>query len=77
MWGAENCYPSEPIFVSGSNRDNEEDDGVLLSIIFDGEKISSFLIVLEARTLTELARVNLPQVIPLSFGHGSFKKRKN
>ncbi|CAJ0823703.1 2209_t:CDS:2 [Entrophospora sp. SA101] len=77
MWGTENCYPSEPIFVPEPGEDHEEDDGVLLSVIFDGLKISSFLIVLEAKTLTELARVNLPQVIPLSFGHGAFKAKEN
>nr|CAG8599590.1 10747_t:CDS:2 [Entrophospora candida] len=77
MWGTENCYPSEPIFVPEPGEDHEEDDGVLLSVIFDGLKISSFLIILEAKTLTELARVNLPQVIPLSFGHGAFKAKEN
>ncbi len=73
MWGEENCYPSEPVFVPAPG-DKSEDDGVLLSVIFEGQKIKSYLVVLDAKNLSELARIDLPQVIPLSFGHGSFKQ---
>ncbi|CAG8683857.1 6652_t:CDS:2, partial [Funneliformis caledonium] len=74
MWVVENCYPSEPVFISAPGNDNNEDDGILLSVIFEGQDIKSFLVVLDAKTLLEIARVDLPQVIPLSFGHGSFKQ---
>ena len=74
MWGAEDCYPSEPVFVPSPGNDNDEDDGVLLSVVFEGQKVQSYLVVLNAKTLLELARVDLPQVIPLSFGHGSFRQ---
>ncbi|CAI2186466.1 9229_t:CDS:2 [Funneliformis geosporum] len=74
MWVVENCYPSEPVFISAPGNDNNEDDGILLSVIFDGHNIKSYLVVLDAKTLLELARIDLPQVIPLSFGHGSFKQ---
>ena len=75
MWGSENCYPSEPVFVPAPGNDNNEDDGVLLSVIFEGQKIKSYLVVLDAKNLSELARTDLlPQVIPLSFGHGSFRQ---
>lgn len=74
MWSDEDCYPSEPVFVPIPGNDNDEDDGVLLSVIFEGQKVKSYLVVLDAKTLLEKARVDLPQVIPLSFGHGSFRQ---
>ncbi|CAG8469966.1 10665_t:CDS:2 [Diversispora eburnea] len=74
MWSVENCYPSEPVFVPHPGQDNDEDDGVVLSVVFDGANVQSFLVVLDAKTMTELARVELPQVVPLSFGHGTFKE---
>ncbi|RGB38290.1 carotenoid oxygenase [Rhizophagus diaphanus] len=74
MWSEEDCYPSEPVFVPVPGNENDEDDGVLLSVIFEGQKVKSYLVVLDAKTLLEKARVDLPQVIPLSFGHGSFRQ---
>ncbi|CAG8578316.1 11807_t:CDS:2, partial [Racocetra persica] len=74
MWRSEDCYPSEAVFVPHPDKDSHEDDGVLLSIVFDGENNKSFLLVLEARTMNELVRADLPQVVPLSFGHGTFKR---
>ena len=42
-----------------------EDDGVLLSIVLDIEKDRSFLLVLDAASLTELARADSPPPHPL------------
>ncbi|CAG8809112.1 8908_t:CDS:1, partial [Dentiscutata erythropus] len=77
MWGSENCYPSEAVFVPHPGKDCEEDEGVLLSIVFDGGNNKSFLLVLDARTMNELIRADLPQVVPLSFGHGAFKRNSD
>ncbi|CAG8679156.1 10662_t:CDS:1, partial [Scutellospora calospora] len=74
MWGSENHYPSEAVFVPRPGKINDEDDGVLLSIVFDSENNKSLLLILDARTMNELARADLPQVVPLSFGHGAFKR---
>ncbi|CAG8679223.1 34921_t:CDS:2 [Gigaspora margarita] len=74
MWGSDNCYPSEAVFVPHPGKDCEEDEGVLLSIVFDGGNNKSFFLVLDARTMSELVRAYLPQVVPLSFGHGAFKR---
>ena len=74
MWGSDFCYPSEPVFVPVPNIDSDEDDGVIVSIIFNGKEEKSFLLVLEAKELKEIARVDLPHVIPLSFGHGAYKE---
>ena len=48
-----------------------EDDGVLLSLAVDIANDRSFLLVLDAGTLAELARAETPHAIPFHF-HGSF-----
>ena len=48
-----------------------EDDGVLLSVVLDGNEGRSFLLVLDAATLGEVARARLPHHVPLGF-HGHF-----
>lgn len=69
-WSEPGCYPGEPVFVPRPGAE-EEDDGVLLSVILDGATDGSFLLVLDARDLTELARAEAPHHIPFSF-HGQF-----
>ncbi len=69
-WFEANCYPGEPIFVAAPGASNE-DEGVILSVVLDTQKGTSFLLVLEARTLTEIARAETPQ--PIMFGyHGQY-----
>jgi len=69
-WEQEGCYPGEPVFVRRVGAD-AEDDGVLLSLVLDAEKGRSFLAVLDAGTLEELARAEAPHAIPFGF-HGQF-----
>lgn len=69
-WHEPGCWPGEPVFVARPDAERE-DDGVLLSIVLDGRRATSFLLVLDARDLTELARAELPHHIPFSF-HGRF-----
>jgi carotenoid cleavage dioxygenase-like enzyme len=68
-WRQDGCYPGEPVFVPrpGGGRD----EGALLSVVLDAPRGHSFLLVLDATTLAELARVDLPHVVPFGF-HGSF-----
>ncbi len=69
-WYEDNCFPGEPVFVGAPNRRNE-DDGVLLSIVLDAGRGTSFALALDAHTLDELARAEIPQ--PVLFGyHGDF-----
>ncbi|QBD79866.1 carotenoid oxygenase family protein [Ktedonosporobacter rubrisoli] len=70
IWYAEGCYPGEPVFVAAPDT-SDEDEGVVLSVIFDAQRESSFLLVLDARSFTELARAEVPQHIPLGF-HGIY-----
>jgi carotenoid cleavage dioxygenase-like enzyme len=69
-WSEQGCYPGEPVFVARPDA-GSEDDGVLLSVVLDSAAERSFLLVLDARDLTELARAQAPHHIPFSF-HGSF-----
>jgi beta,beta-carotene 9',10'-dioxygenase len=50
-----------------------EDDGVLLSVVLDAEESRSFLLVLDAADLSELARAQAPHHIPFGF-HGQFAR---
>jgi beta,beta-carotene 9',10'-dioxygenase len=69
-WSEEGCYPGEPVFIAEPGADGE-DGGVLLSVVFDSVRGNSFLLVLDAATLCELARAEAPHHIPYGF-HGQF-----
>jgi beta,beta-carotene 9',10'-dioxygenase len=69
-WQEEGCYPSEPVFVAAPDA-RAEDEGVALSVVLDGRSGTSFLLVLDAASWTELARTEVPQHVPLGF-HGQF-----
>ena len=69
-WWAEHCFPGEPVFVPVPGR-TAEGDGVLLSVVLDARRGTSFLLVLDAQTLSEIARAECPHHIPFGF-HGSY-----
>jgi carotenoid cleavage dioxygenase-like enzyme len=69
-WFIAGLYPGEPVFVPAPPA-NAEDDGVLLSIVLDIARDRSFLLVLDAATLQELARAEAPHAIPFHF-HGNY-----
>lgn len=72
IWRAEGCHPGEPVFVPAPDG-TAEDDGVLLSVVLDVLTASSFLLVLDATTLTELGRAAVPHPVPFGF-HGQFTR---
>jgi carotenoid cleavage dioxygenase-like enzyme len=49
----------------------DEDAGVVLSVVLDAAAERSFLLVLDARSFEELARAEAPHHIPFGF-HGQF-----
>jgi carotenoid cleavage dioxygenase-like enzyme len=69
-WQSPGSYPGEPVFVP-SPRGGDEDEGVLLSVVLDVRAASSYLLVLDAQTLTELGRARVPHHIPFGF-HGQY-----
>lgn len=75
IWKQAGCYPGEPVFVAApGNNSQREDDGVLLSLVLDVEAGGSFLLVLDASSMQEIARLALPQATPFTF-HGVFEGR--
>ena len=71
-WSEDGRYPGEPVFVAAPEA-RDEDGGVLLSVVFDAERGNSFLLVLDAHNLEELARAEVPHHIPFGF-HGQFAR---
>ncbi|KAF9180719.1 hypothetical protein BGZ51_005928 [Haplosporangium sp. Z 767] len=72
VWSQKNCFPSEAVFVPPAVFDQNEDAGVVISLVYDAEENKSFILVLDATDLTEKARATLPEVVPLSFTNGCF-----
>ncbi len=71
-WTAPGCYPGEPVFVAEPGGESE-DAGVLLSVVLDAGAERSFLLVLDAGDLSELARAEVPHHMPFGF-HGQFAR---
>jgi beta,beta-carotene 9',10'-dioxygenase len=71
-WHEDGRYPGEPVFVPSPDA-REEDDGVLLSVVLDAQRETSFLLVLDASDLSEIARARVPHAIPFGF-HGQFMR---
>ncbi|XP_028405573.1 carotenoid isomerooxygenase-like [Dendronephthya gigantea] len=70
IWREDECLVSEPVFIPAPEG-QKEDDGVVMSSVYDPVKDNSFLLVLDARSFTEIARA----VVPLRFApsiHGRF-----
>merc|ERR1719458_699675 len=65
----ENQYASEMYFIANPEG-STEDDGVLVSVHFDGPKEQSYLLVLDAKTFEEIDRSYLPHNIPFPLSHG-------
>jgi carotenoid cleavage dioxygenase-like enzyme len=72
VWAEPGHFPGEPVFVARPGAEDEA-DGVLLSVVLDEAKGSSYMLVLDARDLTELARAEAPHHIPFGF-HGQFAR---
>lgn len=74
-WYEEDTYPGEPVFVEAPDAERE-DSGVVLSVVLDAARETSFLLVLDASSFTEVARAEVPHVVPNGF-HGFFDREQN
>lgn len=72
-WHEPGAYPGEPVFVAAPGAERE-DDGVLLSVVLDSRSDTSFLLVLDAADLSEVARAWVPHHVPFGF-HGAYASR--
>jgi beta,beta-carotene 9',10'-dioxygenase len=70
-WFEDGCYPGEPVFIPRSNGADRL-EGVIVSVVLDGQRGCSFLLVLDAQSYEEIGRAFAPHVIPFGF-HGEFK----
>lgn len=70
QWYEQHTWPSQPVFVANPRR-RAEDDGVLMVIMLDGASARSFVLVLDAATMREVARVQLDLILPYT-SHGYF-----
>jgi beta,beta-carotene 9',10'-dioxygenase len=73
FWSQKDCFAGEPVFIQNPLGSGQEDDGVILSLVLDGNEKHSFLLVLDAKDLKELARVPLLFSVPFGL-HGQFYK---
>ncbi|XP_076989236.1 beta,beta-carotene 15,15'-dioxygenase [Tamandua tetradactyla] len=70
-WGEEHCWPAEPLFVPTPGS-CEEDDGIILSAVISTDPLKPpFLLILDAKTFTELARASVDVEMHLDL-HGLF-----
>jgi len=74
QWSGDNCYPGAPAFIANSI-EAPEGKGWLLSIVLDAAAKRSFMLVLDAETLTEVARAWLPHALPFGL-HTIFVPRE-
>lgn len=64
-------YIAEPVFISSPTA-VEEDDGVVIASVADVRKgAQDFLLLVDARTMTELGRASIDAPLPTSV-HGVF-----
>lgn len=63
IWEEEGCFPGEPVFVAAPGG-KEEDEGVLLTIVLNKTKGSSFLLVLDGKSFQEIGRAEVEHRIP-------------
>tara|TARA_R110000868_G_scaffold410505_4_gene698801 strand:- start:32216 stop:33607 length:1392 start_codon:yes stop_codon:yes gene_type:complete len=69
-WNETDYICGEPVFVAAP-KTNEEDHGIILSMIFNTEIPRTQLLVIDAQSFTEMARATLPQAVPIGL-HGQF-----
>ena len=70
FWHKDNHYTSESKFIGrpGSKR---EDDGLLVTVVHDGEAEQSYILLLDASTLETVGEAYLPGIVPWTF-HGIY-----
>ena len=70
---AGNVVCGEAVFAPDPDG-SADDDGWLLNFVYDADRNSSDFVIVDARDLTETARVSLPRRVPFGF-HGNWMPR--
>lgn len=74
FWNAPGQTPGEPIFVADPESE-QEDGGVVLSVVLDGIAGKSYLLVLDGKSFIEIGRANVDRVVGFGF-HGTHVPEK-
>lgn len=69
-WYISTHYPVEAWFVPTPGGDNE-DDGILMTPVLDGDKKTSYLAMIDAKTMKLINKAYLPTAVPFNL-HGRF-----
>ena len=72
-WLEPDQYPSEPLFISLSPN---ESDGVIASVVYDARARHSYLLLLNATTMTRIARADMDIPFPFTC-HGFFEHKSS
>jgi len=64
LWQAPGLQPGEPVFIAKPGS-AEEDNGVVMTIVLDANHQKAFLLILDAKSFKEIARLYTPHAIPL------------
>ena len=76
-WFEKDCLASEPIFIAAPDS-QEEDDGVVLSSVYDKGNGKSYLLVLDGRKFTAIGQAEVPlRFTPTFHGYFSSKEKWN
>jgi len=71
-WKKKGVYVTEADFVPREDPEfGEEDNGILLSIIYDSADDSSYLLILDAHNLLELSAIPLANDVVPFHAHGT------
>lgn len=68
VWEKERHTPGEPVFIADPEG-KDEDAGAVLSVVLDGDRGTSYLLCLDAKTMTEIGRVDVGRAVGMGF-HG-------
>jgi beta,beta-carotene 9',10'-dioxygenase len=69
-WYEQDCVCDEPVFVAAPTNEGE-DDGIVFSVVSNIKTRKSFLLILDAKSFTEVSRTDLPMFVPRGL-HGQF-----
>ena len=64
-WRSEGCYPSAPTMIPRPGA-NAEDDGIVMSVVLNSMTRKSFVLLLDAASWSEIARLHLPHALPFT-----------
>jgi len=72
VWQEPDSYPSEPLFVQNPGTTGEDDGVILTCVVAPGAQRPGYMLILNAKDLTEIARAEVDITMPVTF-HGMYK----